>query len=358
MSNVAREVIWPKTDNVLVRVAFLYVGQGESTLVLVKDGSTYKTLVLDINRDEQNGGIDVPRLMADVLEEEDGKLGVFVNTHPHNDHLRDVVELSDAVDIHEVWHSGHKPGKKHDYAYKDLQKVIKKVKNKHGNDAETELASSRSATTIGDAEYYVFAPAEYVKDDIDDESDEDRYRRIHEQCAVLKFGKDSTWVMLTGDADRDAWEKRITNYHKKRLPSNVLAAAHHGSRTFFRYDRKDDPYKEALDTIDPGYVILSAPTSKESPHDHPHDDAVELYEEKVGADNVLHTGKNRECFICDIYTDGDYDLRTDTRLVDEYGLDGDDGDDDNDSNSKASKGLTQAVVTGTQVDNRPMGRTS
>jgi beta-lactamase superfamily II metal-dependent hydrolase len=292
MSNVAREVIWPKKSNVLVRVVFLYVGQGDCTLVLVKDGNRYKTLVVDINRDEENGGIDVPRLMKDLLDDEDGKLGVFVNTHPHNDHLRDVLELSEQVDIQEVWHSGHKPGKKHQDAYQDLQKVIKKVKKAHGSSAETELAGSRSATDIGEAQYYVLAPADHVKDDIDGETDDERYRRIHEQCAVLRFGKDDTWVMLAGDADRDAWEKHITDYHKDRLPSQVLGAAHHGSRTFFRYDKKDDPYLDALKKIGPYYVILSAPTCDESPHCHPHEDAVELYEDEVGADNVLHTGKN------------------------------------------------------------------
>ena len=38
MSNVAREVIWPDRSDILVRVVFLYVGQGDCTLVLAKDG--------------------------------------------------------------------------------------------------------------------------------------------------------------------------------------------------------------------------------------------------------------------------------------------------------------------------------
>lgn len=127
LSNVARDVIWPDRDDILVRAVFLYVGQGDCTVVLVKAGATYKTLVVDINRDEKNGGIDVPKLVKDLVEDEGGELGVLVNTHPHNDHLRDVVPLSDTVDILEVWHSGHKPGKRHDDAYQDLQKVIEKV---------------------------------------------------------------------------------------------------------------------------------------------------------------------------------------------------------------------------------------
>ena len=362
MANVARDVIWPTDDNIIVRAVFLYVGQGDCTIVLVKDGDTYKTVVVDTNLDETNGGIEIPALVKDLVEDEDGKLGVFVNTHPHNDHLSGVVELSDEVDIQEVWHSGHKPGKKHEDSYKNLKKVIKKVKKKHGDESETELLGSRSATDFGEGQYYVLAPAKHVTDDINDETADTRYRRIHEQCAVLKFGNGDAWIMLPGDADRDAFEKHITDYHKDRLPADVLGASHHGSRTFFRYDKKDDPYLTALETIAPTYVILSAPTTKESPFDHPHKDAVKYYEDEVGKDNVVHTGKNRECFIADVFANGTVELSTDTELVDAYqlGKKKDDGGDDGKSSKKlaparAKASAAPAVITGTKIDNRPMG---
>lgn len=74
MANVAKDVLWPTNPKVLVRVAMLYVGQGDSSIVLVKDGSTYKTVVVDINRDkEEYGGISVPRLMEDLVGK-NGKL--------------------------------------------------------------------------------------------------------------------------------------------------------------------------------------------------------------------------------------------------------------------------------------------
>lgn len=353
MSNVARSVIWPTDSDILVRVVFLYVGQGDSAVVLVKDGGSYKSLLVDINRDEKNGGINVPRMMSDLLKKEGGRLDAFVNTHPHNDHLRDVSRLSDELDILEVWHSGHKPGKKHDDAYQELQEVIKKVKKNHGDNAETELLGSRTAETIGGAQYHVLSPAKHIKDDIDDEDADTRYRRIHEQCVVMKFGDGSSWVMLTGDADRDAWEKNITQYHKERLPAKVLGAAHHGFRTFFRYDEEDEPYLEALKGISPTYVIISAPKRKDSPHGHPHKDAVEFYADEVGEDNVLHSGENKECYICDIRTGGDYEVRTDSKLVDEYGF----MPEGNDGKSKATGKGAPAIVTTTRVDKRPMGNT-
>jgi beta-lactamase superfamily II metal-dependent hydrolase len=352
VANVAKDVLWPTDSNILIRVVFLYVGQGDSTIVMIKDGATYKTILVDINKDKEgNGGINVPRLMKDLLKDQGGKLDVFVNTHPHNDHLDDITELSNSVDIREVWHSGHVPGNDHRESYDELMAV----KKKHGNDAETELLGSRSSSQIGEAEYYVLAPAKHVTDDISDETEEGRYRRIHEQCAVLKFGKGDTWVMLTGDADRDAWEKHITDYHEERLAAQVLSAAHHGSRTFFRYDKKDDPYLVALQKIAPDYVIISAPKSSESPHNHPHDDAVGFYEDEVGADNVLHSGENRESYICDIFTNGTYEIWSDTKLTDEYGH-----DDDEDVKSEQDKGAAirigaPTIVTATKIDRRPMG---
>jgi len=210
MANTARQLLWPSDPDTLVRVVFLHVGQGASAIVLAADGSSYKSLLVDINLDPKNGGIDVPRLIKDLVGE-DG-LDVFVNTHPHNDHLCGLVDLSDEVEIGEVWHSGHVPGPKHCDRYKDLQEVIKKVKKAGGS--EVLLQGSRSPSTIGEVDYYVLSPAEYVVDEIGDETDEVRYRRIHEHCAVLKFGSDDKWIMIPGDADRDAWELHITNYHK------------------------------------------------------------------------------------------------------------------------------------------------
>jgi beta-lactamase superfamily II metal-dependent hydrolase len=222
MSNVAQDVLWPTDSEVLIRVGMLYVGQGDSSVVLVKDGDGYKTALIDINRDnEGNNGINVPKLMKDLLADQDGRLDLFVNTHPHKDHLDDITELNKQVDIHEIWESGHVPGADDKASYDELQAVIKKVKKKHGDDAVTEILGSKTAIPFGDAEIYILSPAEHVKDDISDEDDAGHRRRIHEHCAVLRFGKDSTWVLFTGDADRTAWEEHITDYHKKRLPSQI-----------------------------------------------------------------------------------------------------------------------------------------
>ena len=52
MGNVAQDVIWPSSEeDVLVRAVYLYVGQGDATIFMVKDGDTYRVVLVDINRD-------------------------------------------------------------------------------------------------------------------------------------------------------------------------------------------------------------------------------------------------------------------------------------------------------------------
>jgi beta-lactamase superfamily II metal-dependent hydrolase len=107
MSNVARDILAPRDPNLVLRVAMLYVGQGASTIIMAVDGSNYQVMLLDIHLDENLGGIDVPRLMVDLLD--GGRIDAFINSHPHNDHLCGVEQLLEAVPIDAIWHSGHFP---------------------------------------------------------------------------------------------------------------------------------------------------------------------------------------------------------------------------------------------------------
>ena len=74
-------------------------------------------------------------------------------------------------------------------------------------------------------------------------------------------------------------------------------------------------------------MVVSAPKSSESKHNHPHKDAIEFYAEKVGPNGVLHMGDKRHCFIWDIYSDGTCGLLTsdDGKLAKAYPIKPDDG---------------------------------
>ncbi len=325
MSNTAKDVIIP-TESYVFRTIFLYVGQGDSTLLAVPGGDGYKYVLIDSNYDEDAGGIDIIKLLEDLFDGQEKGIDVYINTHPHKDHLGRIKEIYEKIGIDQLWHSGHKPGGKHKEIYKDLEFVIKKL----GDDNVFRLRGSREENkldeeeiVLGDINYNVLAPADYVSDEIEDEKPEDRYSRIHEQCGVIRFkyGEEEKQILITGDADCSAWEKHITNYHKERLPSTVLSASHHGSKSFFwkDVDTDEDPYKEHLDNIKPTYVVVSAPKENESKHDHPHKEAMDLYKDEVRDDNVFHLGKKRECIIVDIHADGEIYVDLDDELVKKYG---------------------------------------
>lgn len=361
MRNIAKEILIP--DLGVLRVTFLYVGQGSATLLTIPDGINFIYALIDTNNDRENGGIELTRLLPDLLDDEDEI--VFINTHPHNDHLKGIKAIHEEVQINEVWHSGHKPGKTHDDAYKELKLIIKDIGSENeyvlfGTNDSNKIRKSDMSTEfnrkLGDIDYVVLSPAEYVQDDVDGEDAEVRYKRIHERCAVIKFsygGENAKHILLTGDSDKKAWIEYITEYHKEKLSSDVLSASHHGSRTFFKNSKDDeDVYEDHLEEISPSHLIISAPKQSESAHGHPHNDAMGVYEMYLNKDNIYHLGKNRECVILDIYSDGHLEVKLDQDLAEEYGFDSN-GDDGN-----SGKCESAAIFPGTRtsrIDNQPMG---
>ena len=358
MTTTAQEILLPPQSDIM-RVVFLYVAQGDATLFFSPSGGNHLTMLIDSNLGRKNGGINLVDLLKDLFEgQDDGGLDYFVNTHPHLDHAGGLDEIEDAIEINNVWHSGHDPGKNHCEAYDALQRLRKKVSDKGGEDRT--LTGTRATEKLGDAVYNVLSPAQHVQDEIADEDAETRYRRIHEHCAVLRIGYGSptpTFVLITGDSDKCAWKEHITEYHgagdENRIKAKILSASHHGSRTFFKENEDDpEPYTRHMDLIEPEYLIISAPLQEESCHGHPHDDALELYKKYVNEDSIFHTGDGRRSFICDIYLDGSFLINDDGgELSEKYGFPPD--DEDGGGNGNTSKSTGPYVIS--QVDRKSMG---
>lgn len=357
------EILGPLASDTM-RVIFLYVGQGESTLVLMPDGSGgHLSMLIDCNRGRSLNGIDLPKFLTDALPRRTAAgrplLDVFANTHPHNDHLCGLDDVSKAVDVAAVWHSGHKPSSAHQGPYGDLAALVREVKRRGGS--ETLFQASRAPTAWGAGEVHVLSPAEYIVDEIMGETPEQRDARIHDQCAVLRLAYgtpgDPTRVLVTGDSDKTAWI-RIAEYHGKpeqnRVKSHVLSASHHGSYTFFK-DRCDDPdpYEAHLLAIAPEHVIVSAPDQKDSKHSHPDDDAMERYTRSVGKDRVHHMGSRGFSFVVDAYRGGSYSLLDDRGdLARAFPFD--ENRDDGDGGGGGGRPRTPAVISRIE-HSRPMG---
>ncbi len=363
---IAEKVIKP-TKAGIFRTVFLYTGQGESTLLVIPTGSAvddYMYVLVDCDRDKEPNEIDLVSLFKDLFSKS-GALKVFINTHPHNDHIGGINEVYDEIGFSEVWHSNHKAGGDHKKKYEAFTDVIKKVgkQNEFFLKGTNDLNKIRTSDDkevekkLGQIDYQVLSPAEYLCDDIEEGTADERNQRIHEQCGVLKFtyGKEAKSILITGDSDKEAWKEHITDYHKENLPSTVLSASHHGSRTFFKDNEEDkDVYEKHIEAINPTYVVISAPKQTDSPHGHPHNDAMELYKKHVDEVNILHLGANTESVIVDINVNGDIDVRIDKDLVNEYGKSNDDKDDGGKNSNESNRSFSIGSQT-SRIDNKPMG---
>lgn len=364
----AEEIIKPTKSGVF-RIVFLYTGQGDATLMVIPAGpgiDDYKYVLIDSDRDFEENEVDLVSMFKDLFKEK-GELEVFINTHPHNDHIGGIREVYDEIGFKEVWHANHKPGGKHKDKYKDLQYVIDKVGKDNeyhllgtnDNNKVHKLGGEEAIKKLGDVDYIVLSPAEYLCEDIADEDADARNKRIHEQCGVIKFtyGNPARSIMMSGDSDKEAWKEHITEYHKKKLPADVLHASHHGSRTFFKDGEDDkDAYETHIEEIKPTYLIISAPKQADSPHGHPHDDAMELYKKHIDEDGIFHMGSEPYSVIVDIDNDGNLEVTTDTELIAEYGGGKDDDGGGDDTKNESSKFSTIKIVpSSTRIDKKPMG---
>lgn len=372
MANTAQEVIIPKRAGVF-RTVFLYTGQGESTLLVIPTGpllSNYQYVLVDSDWDKEPGEVDLVAMFNDLLAEGE-TIKVFINTHPHDDHVGGIRGVYDEIGIDEVWHSNHKPAGKHQDAYAELRYVLGKV----GKANEYHLKGTTEANTVrrtddtkvtkqlGLIDYIVLSPSEYLCDDIAEEEGDARNRRIHEQCGVIKFsyGRSPKHILITGDSDKTAWQDHITKYHFDKLPTNVLSASHHGSYTFFKDNRKDeDVYDAHLTQMQPAYLIVSAPKQADSPHNHPDDEAMEIYRQHIDEEGIFHLGDykggQKICVIVDIAEDGTLDVQVDKRLVESYGTD------NSNQNPPKEETLSERLASiayvgqhGTRIDRQPMG---
>jgi competence protein ComEC len=273
------------SQNQLV-IRFLNVGQGDSTHLILPNGDH---VLIDINLDHANRGIDVIQYLADALPAggKRKKLAYNVNTHPHDDHIRGTGALGHDFEIGEMWHSGHEldcePGENPEYD------KFKAVLEDLGDRAIKVCAKPEPWHEIAGVTFHVFRPSKYVKVK---KNDSDKRGAVHDECMVLKVSFAGRSIMFTGDSDMAAWKNIMRHYNTDDLlRAVVLHASHHGSRSFFKSTCEEDPaYTDHLDAINPEFLILSVGTKNE--HEHPHADAMKPYARKVTKEKTYRSDKN------------------------------------------------------------------
>jgi len=280
-------------------------GQGDCTFIKFPNG---KNMIVDFNRTDVDVDIieflraKIPKRKHDDIGKTCRRINYFVNTHPHEDHIRGIGYLnSDEFYIDKIWESGHRlyvPADQKD-EYKDYYDFLGLVNNlKKRNDVKV-LTAGRSPSYIGSTAVYVFAPSSYV---VNSNSREE----IHNQCAILKIEYMGNSILFAGDSNRESWENRIVPHYSddkivngKRqenlLKSAVLHASHHGSKYFFvKSNDDDDRYIRSMDKIKPSFTVVSV--GKGNKHGHPHRIAMNIYREKTKYGRVWTTKDNKSMY--------------------------------------------------------------
>ncbi len=307
---------------------FLDVGQGDCSLVALPNG---EFMLVDVYRSPGQGTVDVFKVLRELLPDADGDrqlLDYLVITHAHDDHIWGVGDLADEFEIGELWVPQYGTKKNLSENYEAFAKVVegqpdaRKIWQKGSRTPVAELAD-------GAVSVRCFSPPGYVE--VEDTLDEAEARRVvHENCGVYRLTMQGVSLVLTGDSNLAAWQ-RIAGYYADRttedgdlsvLASQILHASHHGSRTFAKDAKEDDPWMDALNAMDPTDIVISV--GAENRHEHPHADMLETYNKQVGPGHVLQTDMSGT-LVLTVTGEESYELAGDASFAERFGWDDDEG---------------------------------
>jgi competence protein ComEC len=224
-----------------LRTTFLDVGQGDSAIVDLPNGSA---LVID------GGGLvgsplDVgARVLGPVLRaRRRDALAVAILSHPHPDHFLGFVSGLAGVRVGELWDTGQGETESVGGPYAALLAGRTVVRP----------AALCGARAIGGAHIEVLAPCPAPAPD----------RGPNDNSFVLRIRYGARSILFVGDAEREE-ERDLLRLGAERLHADVLKVGHHGSRTSSSPD--------FLAAVAPREAIVSAGIRNR--YGHPHADTL------------------------------------------------------------------------------------
>lgn len=220
-----------KKSNVSVagqlKVHYLDVGQGDSTLIHTKDAA----MLIDAGDRGYGSGI------VDYIKEQDiDKLDYLILTHPHADHIGGAVEVINAFDIDKIIMP------KASHTSQTFENLLATIKDKGMKIASPNPGDEYE---LGDAKFTILGP------------NSSSYDNLNNYSVVNKLTFGHTSFLFTGDAEVVS-ENEILNSGLD-IKTDVLKVGHHGSDT--------STSEQFLDVSSPKCAIISV--GKDNKYGHP-----------------------------------------------------------------------------------------
>lgn len=248
-----------------VKVTFIDVGQGSSTLIelpgnkkiLIDGGGTYEN-VFDIGK-----YVIAPFLWHERIKEID----IVILSHPHPDHLNGLITILSYFNVKEVWTNGEKGTFE---TYEDFMKIVRE------NNITHRLMSEKSGVTIiNGTSLSVFNPVNPV--DLKNNLPR-KYDRTNNDSLVIRLTFRKVSFLFPGDISEPS-ETRLTKSGHD-IKSQVMLVPHHGGFT-----SSTMPF---LDKVRPELAIISC--GPDNKFNDPHPDVLERFS-KFGT-RILRTDMN------------------------------------------------------------------
>lgn len=210
-----------------VKVHFIDVGQGDSTLITCGDHS----MLIDTGDDSK--GTTIQNYLKKQKVE---TLDYLILTHPDADHIGGAPVIITKFNINKVFMSDYEKDNK------TYQKLIQALDNKQLKYSTPKVGSQYF---LGTAKITILAPnAEY--DNPNDSS------------IALSIQNGNNKFLFTGDASESAEEDIVKN--NDDISADVYKAGHHGSK----YSTSKDFFK----AVNPKYAVISC--GEDNSYGHPH----------------------------------------------------------------------------------------
>jgi len=199
-----------ENENVLT-VYQPYVGQGDAALIVLPNN---ETILIDAGGSFEAGGWDPGQsVLAPLLRSLGRKhIDLAIVTHPHPDHLNGFLYLSENFHIHEFWWNGMAPD------LPILQKILQNIENKGGI---TKTLPHIRGQKRADVHIEILHPKS---------THEHGYfpqMHLNDNSIVLRLKYKNNSIFFSGDIEKNA----ETHLLDKIKPTDILKAAHHGSRS-------------------------------------------------------------------------------------------------------------------------------